>query len=89
MDIRTIISELKAERERIDKAIAALEGHAAPVRRRAGAGASPVETGVRRHMSAAARKRIAATMKRRWAAKHKKAEPKGKKKGGYPGPMFT
>ena len=58
MDIERIVSELKSERDRLDNAIAALEGSpkaSAHGRRR-------------RHMSAAARARISKAMKARWAA---------------------
>jgi len=56
MDLRSIVEQLKSERDRIDQAIAALEGvrmpvgHAARTARRGRAG--------RRRLSAEARRRI-------------------------------
>ena len=65
MDTESIIAELEAERDRLDEAIAALKagGRTRTVngRRR------------RRQLSAAARKRISEGMKKRWAARKKKA----------------
>ena len=58
MNVAEILSQLKQERDRLDAAIRALEGVASPVRR----GRKPG-----RHMSAAARARIGAAMKKRWA----------------------
>lgn len=72
MDTRQILADLRAERSRIDQAIAALEtlsGVAAPAR---GTAARPRHGGVR-HMSVAARKRISERMKQRWAERKKKA----------------
>jgi len=77
MDIHNILDDLKRERERIDRAIAALEGlgAAAPRRRGRPAGSGKGATGrPRRHMSAASRKRISEMMKQRWAERKKKAK---------------
>lgn len=60
MDTISIIAELEAERNRLDQAIGALQGHG----KRAGRTSS---NGRRRHMSAAARKKIADAARRRWA----------------------
>jgi hypothetical protein len=76
MDIKRILGDLRAERSRLDQAIAALEalgkgaGSTAPTARAAQSGAP---TRRRRRMSAAARKRISAMMKARWAERKKKA----------------
>jgi hypothetical protein len=74
LDTERIISLLKDERERIDRAIAALEGGRSPKRT---SGASVTSGGSqprkRRHMSAKARKRISEVQKKRWAAQRKKA----------------
>jgi hypothetical protein len=60
MDTQQIISELEAERERLDQAISALRGlHG----RRAGVGGRRG----RRRLSAAAKRRISEMMKKRWA----------------------
>jgi len=76
MDIQNILSSLKMERERLDRAIAALEGIGASGPRRRG---RPVGSGnksaagrPRRHMSPAARKRISEMMKQRWAERKRK-----------------
>ncbi len=76
MDLSKIISELKAERQRIGRAIAALEAangtrrpgrppksesSAAPTRRR------------RNRLTPAGRKRLSEMMKKRWAERKKKA----------------
>jgi len=67
MDTAAIIDALQTERDRVDKAIAALRGGGARRGRKPGRRAR----GVRR-MSAAARKRISLAQKKRWA------ESKGK-----------
>lgn len=80
MDIRKIVSELRSERTRLDRAIAALEGLSEPARRRGrppkSKTAAPAPSKKRRTMSAAARKRIAAAMRKRWATWKGKSAPK-------------
>jgi hypothetical protein len=74
MDIQNILNDLRRERARLDQAIAALEGPGAGPRRRgrpAGTGSSKRP---RRHMSAAARKRISEMMKQRWAERKKRSK---------------
>ena len=82
MDIQNILADLKRERDRLNSAITALEG---PARRRgrpagSGAGSSSSSSSAssgrrpRRHMSAAARKRISEMMKQRWAERKRKAK---------------
>lgn len=66
MDTEQIITALKAERQRIDKAIAALGGGGFRSAR-----GTPGRRGPR-HMSAEARKRISEAQKRRWAEQRKK-----------------
>jgi hypothetical protein len=58
LDTERIIANLEAERDRLEKAIAALKG------------SRPGKTrnGRRRHLSAAAKKRISDAQKKRWAA---------------------
>ena len=71
MDIERIVAELKQERERLDRAIAALDGSVPLVRgRRATPGNG--RRRARRHMSAEARKRISEMMKKRWAERRRK-----------------
>jgi hypothetical protein len=80
MDIQSILADLKRERDRLNSAIAALEG-AGPRRRGrpagSGAGSSSSASSARRprrHMSPAARKRISEMMKQRWAERKRKAK---------------
>ncbi|HZP22080.1 MAG TPA: hypothetical protein VFB04_01460 [Terriglobales bacterium] len=81
MDIQNILADLKRERDRLNSAITALEGPARRRGRPAGSGAgssssSSASSGrrPRRHMSAAARKRISEMMKQRWAERKRKAK---------------
>ena len=73
MDIQNILGDLKKEREGIDRAIAALEGLGSGRRRGRPVGSAGTSR-PRRHMSAAARKRISEMMKRRWAERKRKAQ---------------
>ena len=72
MDLERIVSELKRERDRIDRAIVALEG--------ANVAAKPKKTATnrgiirktrKRLLSAEGRKRISEAMKKRWAARRR------------------
>jgi hypothetical protein len=74
MDIQNILGDLKRERERIDRAISALEGLGSGRRRGRPAGSKNAATRPRRHMSAAARKRISEMMKQRWAERKRRAK---------------
>src|SRR5664279_3800471 len=76
MDIQAIVSDLKAERNRIDQAISALEGLTSTAPRRGRPPKSTSTGGNRRRMSAAARKRISEAMKQRWAKWKGKFAPK-------------
>lgn len=75
MDAKRILAELQAERARIDRAIASIQGITSD-----GAYRSTTAPKARRRsrMSAAARKRLSQLLKRRWAqgkmGKRKKAE---------------
>ncbi len=77
MDTRTILSELCSERERLDKAIAALESlggvgtATATLRRQPAIGSKVAPKRGRRPMSASARKRLSEMMKKRWAARRR------------------
>jgi hypothetical protein len=67
VNIDRILADLKAERARLEDAIAALEGgRVSTPGRRGGRG--------RRHMSAAARRRISEAMRARWAERKKKSK---------------
>jgi len=77
MNINTILGELHAERDRIGRAIAAIEGLNSTGRRRPGrptrAAHKPRSRG---RMSAAARRKLSRLLKQRWAQgkmKRKKA----------------
>lgn len=76
MDIQTIVSDLKDERNRIDQAISALEGLTSPAPRRGRPPKATSTGGKHRRMSIAARKRIAEAMKQRWAKRKGKSAPK-------------
>jgi hypothetical protein len=82
MDTNSILAELKAERDRIDKAIAALQaidttiaGSLRHAERSAAEASSTTKAPQRargpRKMSAAARKRISEAAKKRWAKRRK------------------
>jgi hypothetical protein len=79
MSLERIISDLKAERNRIDQAISLLEsGHARngrkPTASRQSASAGTPSVSKRRgHLTAAGRRRLSQLMKQRWAARRKKA----------------
>ncbi len=68
MDIQSLLAELKHERDRIEQAISALEGLGTGGRTTTAKGRKG-----RRHMSADARARISAAMKKRWAQRKKAA----------------
>ena len=69
MDLQRIVSELKKERNRIDRAIAALEGTGTAVGRAGKTARTFRASGKprKRRLSAEARKRISEAMKKRWA----------------------
>jgi hypothetical protein len=75
LDIHAIVKELKHERDRLEKAIAALEEtDSAPAQ-----GISPPAANLRapssgkgRHLTPEGRKRLSDAMKKRWAEKGKK-----------------
>ena len=73
MTIDTIVAELKAERDRINHAIIALDGLSANGAATPRAVTQPKKRG---GMTAAGRKRISEMMKARWAARRKKAKSK-------------
>jgi hypothetical protein len=63
MDTASIVTALEAERDRLNSAITALQGQGGGLRRPA--------NGIRRTLSASARKRISEAQKKRWAASKK------------------
>lgn len=78
MNISRILTELKAERERIEKAIEAIQGLEKEPTASSSAkpGRKPKAQGKKRRLSAEGRKRIAEAARRRWAAVHKAAAAK-------------
>jgi hypothetical protein len=74
LDTQRIVSELKAQRNRLERAIAALDETTATSTR---AMIEPSRKGAkaprkRHHLTAAGRKRLSVLMKKRWAEKRKK-----------------
>ena len=68
MDMNRILAELRAERDRIDQAISALEAVNSTGRPRAGRPPKAARKVRRRgRMSAAARRKMSRLMKQRWA----------------------
>jgi hypothetical protein len=78
VDRDRILTELKAERDRLNSAIAALEGITAPRkgRRTPKAVRVPQKRGRRGGISAAGRAKLARLMKQRWAARKKAGKTK-------------
>ncbi len=79
MSLEQIVAELKAERDRLDKAIAAVRSVSTQPRR--GRPPKAVQTSARpkrrRRMSAAVRRKLSRLMKQRWAAGKDEAEGEG------------
>ncbi len=69
MDTATIIAELESERDRLNQAIAALQGSMS----RPAKTATGRLDGRTRHLSPEARRKIGQAMKKRWAERKKKA----------------
>jgi hypothetical protein len=88
MDIQSIVAQLRQKASRIEHAIAALTGLGSQPPRRRGrppqrSQTKPVGVKKRYRMSPAARKRISAAMKQRWAKWKGKSAPK-KAKSRHP-----
>ncbi len=73
MDIERIVADLKKEKERIDRAIEALQnvGSLGGISKRSGS-ASTVSTKQKRGLTPAGRRRLSLMMKKRWAERRKK-----------------
>jgi hypothetical protein len=77
MDTDRMLGELRAERDRISSAIAALEGLTSTGRRmKARAPKATAGRKKRRRMSDAARRKLSRLMKQRWAQGKMKPRPK-------------
>jgi hypothetical protein len=72
VDTAAIIAELEAERDRFNSAIAALQGSTSS-RGRGRIAAATFINSRKRHLSAAARKRISDAMKKKWAERKRAA----------------
>ncbi len=75
MTLQQIVAELTAERDQLDKAIAAVNNISAQPRRGRPLKNEQIATKPKRHrrLSAAGRRRISEAAKRRWAKRRKKA----------------
>ena len=81
MDIQSIVKELKRERDRLNRAIAALEetdSSPAPRKASPAADVAAPPPKKRRGLTPEGRKRLSDAMKKRWADKTKKASRGGK-----------
>ena len=79
MDTYRIIAELRAERDRIDRAISALEAVNSTGRRKAGRPPRAAATRRKRgRMSAAARRKLSRLLRQRWAAGKMKPRAKAR-----------
>jgi hypothetical protein len=72
LDLQKIVSELRAERDRINQAIEALDGKASPATTKRGAGAAPAPGRRRGGITPEGRRRLSEAMKKRWAERRKK-----------------
>lgn len=73
MDIERIVADLKRERERLSRAVAALEGIETSGARGAAAPRQAASKVKRRHrLTPEGRRRLSESMKRRWAERKRK-----------------
>jgi len=79
MDTKRILAELRANRDKIDAAISAIEGLKATGRKRVGRPSKVAATRRRRgRMSASARRKLSRLLKQRWAQGKMKRRAKAK-----------
>ena len=71
MDLSSIVSELKRERDRIARAIAALENESSDGRGKATSRSAAGTATMRHGLTPAGRRRLSESMKRRWAARRR------------------
>ena len=67
MDIHRILQQLRADRDRLTKALEALEGRVTGRTRRSGSARR------QHHLAAAGRRKLSMMMKKRWAERRQKA----------------
>ena len=73
MDLRNVVSELKQERDRLNRAIAALEGIEVAAVVTTKAPSKPAAKKAKKHnLTAEGRKRLSEMMKKRWAERRRK-----------------
>ena len=72
VDLNKILSDLKTERDRLNRAISALEGSGAGVAKRGRPVGSGKPAKKRRGLTDAGRKRLSELMKKRWAERKRK-----------------
>lgn len=82
MSLDTILAELKAERDRLNQAIAALEGVTRPERPNAAAAPPKRRKRGRAKMSAKTRQRLSEAKKEWWAKKKGEGSGKRRSKSG-------
>jgi hypothetical protein len=77
LDTGRIVAELKRERDRLSRAIAALEGQSSkPVAIKSAVPHLAIRAEKNDHLTPAGRKRLSELMKKRWAEKRKKGSEK-------------
>ena len=72
MDLNSIVADMKKERDRLGRAIAALVGIGPAKGKRGPKGAPAGKRKKRKGLTAAGRKRLSELMKKRWAERRKK-----------------
>jgi hypothetical protein len=73
VDLGKVLSELKNERDRLNRAIAALEGiDVAKATTRTGSSKPAARAARKHHLTAEGRKRLSELMKKRWAERRRK-----------------
>jgi hypothetical protein len=73
VDLRKVVSELKQERDRLNRAIAALEGIEVAAAVTIKASSNPAAKKAKKHnLTAEGRKRLSEMMKKRWAERRRK-----------------
>ena len=77
MDFKKVVTELKKERDRLNRAIAALEGIEGTPAVAAKTSKPAAKKAKKHHLTAEGRKRLSEMMKKRWAERRKKLKVAG------------